>query len=155
MSQIIVPMFWMFRIIVPMFYVWIHSECLSYTTLSFVHNVFHIALNDSMTTTAVWLQSSAFEMLRPIDTKRKRMRKFNLITSSPRCHLGCVLASAGWVWLHTIYGMCYTLLSQWLVVFPLGFSSTIKRPWNFSDSYWGCLMRLRLVWPDQTLLLGA
>ena len=41
-TVIIVLMFWMFRIIVPMFYihVWIHSGCLSYTTLSFALNVF-------------------------------------------------------------------------------------------------------------------
>ena len=37
--------------------------------------------------------------------------------------------------------MSFTLHSQCLVVFPSGFSSTLKRAWNYSDSNWNCLIR--------------
>ena len=38
--------------------------------------------------------------------------------------------------------------SQCQAVFPLEFSSTVRRARNYSDSDWDCLTRLRLAWPD-------
>ena len=50
---------------------------------------------------------------------------------SPYCCLGLTLFACE---------MSFTLLSQCLVVFPLGFSSTLRRARNCSD--WNCLIRL-------------
>ena len=62
-----------------------------------------------------------------------------------------ILAAAAWVWLHDTHGMSFTLHSQCMVVFPLGFSSTIRRARNCSDSDSDCLIKPRLAWPDVAL----
>ena len=48
-------------------------------------------------------------------------------------------------------GMSFTIYSQCLVVFPQGFSSTVRRTRNHSDYDWDCLIRLRLALTNVTL----
>ena len=65
-----------------------------------------------------------------------------------------VLVTAVWVQLNATCGISFTLHNQCLVVFHEGFSSTIRRTQNCSDShwnYWDCLIWLRLAWPDIAL----
>ena len=58
---------------------------------------------------------------------------------------------AAWVRHHVTCGMSSTLHSQCLVVFPMGFSSTVRRVQNCSDSVWDCVIRPKMAWPDVVL----
>ena len=49
------------------------------------------------------------------------------------------LTTTAWVQLQAACGMSFTLHSQCLVVFPFGFSSTLRRAQNCSN--WNCLIR--------------
>ena len=53
--------------------------------------------------------------------------------------------AATWVWLCATCGTC-TLHSQCLVVFPSGFSSTVRWALKCSDSYWDRLIRCCSGW---------
>ena len=55
-----------------------------------------------------------------------------VVTCSP-------LTATAWVQLQAACGMSFTLHSQCLVVFPLGFFSTLRRAQNCS--YWNHLIR--------------